>query len=426
MPSRRGVSDEHQEPQRDASTTTSSSTTATRSYDIPDLRRAPDQVLRGVPAGRGAARRAARPRPRGASCARCSRSSRTTRRCARVRRLRARPAALHARRVPRAALTYGSPFKIRVRLAEARARRGGGLPRRDPDHDRRRRVHHERLRARDREPAAPLARRGLLGRRRTPARRSCTRAGSSPSAARWIELERHARRTCSAIRIDQSGKFPATTLLRAMDEEYSTDEALIRLFYDDEGRRRSTTSKQPAKDCSASTWSATSSTPATGEILIVAAARRSREESRRPSLESEHRSSVEVIDEIGRPADPEHARRGHDQAATRRRCSRSTAACARATRRSSRRPASSSTRSSSTRPATASAGSAASASTASSSRTIPEDEQTLHRRTSSTAIRYLLDLRARTRARSTTSTTSATGACARSTSWPARSSARAS
>ncbi len=34
------------------------------------------------------------------------------------------------------------------------------------------------------------------------------------------------------VRIDQSGKFSAMTLLRAMDANYSTDTALLRLFYD--------------------------------------------------------------------------------------------------------------------------------------------------------------------------------------------------
>ena len=35
------------------------------------------------------------------------------------------------------------------------------------------------------------------------------------------------------MRIDQSGKFAATTLLRAMDAKYSTDAAIIHeLFYD--------------------------------------------------------------------------------------------------------------------------------------------------------------------------------------------------
>ncbi len=34
------------------------------------------------------------------------------------------------------------------------------------------------------------------------------------------------------VRIDQSAKIPATTFLRAMDEKYSTDEAILRSFYE--------------------------------------------------------------------------------------------------------------------------------------------------------------------------------------------------
>jgi len=34
-----------------------------------------------------------------------------------------------------------------------------------------------------------------------------------------------------AVRIDQSSKIPATTFLRALDEKYSTTEAIIREFY---------------------------------------------------------------------------------------------------------------------------------------------------------------------------------------------------
>ncbi|MBI1849520.1 MAG: DNA-directed RNA polymerase subunit beta [Planctomycetes bacterium] len=51
-----------------------------------------------------------------------------------------------------------------------------------------------------------------------------------PERGSWIELNVTKKDTL-AVRIDQSGKFPATTLLRAMSEEYSTDEQILRLFY---------------------------------------------------------------------------------------------------------------------------------------------------------------------------------------------------
>ena len=52
-----------------------------------------------------------------------------------------------------------------------------------------------------------------------------------PERGSWIELVVSKKETLG-VRIDQSGKFSAMTLLRAMSPEYSTDAALIRLFYE--------------------------------------------------------------------------------------------------------------------------------------------------------------------------------------------------
>jgi DNA-directed RNA polymerase subunit beta len=52
-----------------------------------------------------------------------------------------------------------------------------------------------------------------------------------PERGSWIELNIGKRETLS-VRIDQSGKFPALTLLRAMDKEYSTDAGLVKLFHE--------------------------------------------------------------------------------------------------------------------------------------------------------------------------------------------------
>ena len=52
-----------------------------------------------------------------------------------------------------------------------------------------------------------------------------------PERGSWIELV-VAKKETLQVRIDQSGKFSAMTLLRAMDPEYSTDAALVELFYD--------------------------------------------------------------------------------------------------------------------------------------------------------------------------------------------------
>jgi len=51
-----------------------------------------------------------------------------------------------------------------------------------------------------------------------------------PERGSWIEFN-VTKKDVLAVRIDQSGKFPATALLRAMSEEFSTDQDLIRLFY---------------------------------------------------------------------------------------------------------------------------------------------------------------------------------------------------
>jgi DNA-directed RNA polymerase subunit beta len=51
-----------------------------------------------------------------------------------------------------------------------------------------------------------------------------------PERGSWIELA-ISKKEALGVRIDQSGKFSAMTLLRAMEPEYSTDNALVKLFY---------------------------------------------------------------------------------------------------------------------------------------------------------------------------------------------------
>jgi len=51
-----------------------------------------------------------------------------------------------------------------------------------------------------------------------------------PERGSWVELN-VTKRDSLSVRIDQSGKFPATTLLRAMDPRFSEDADLIRAFY---------------------------------------------------------------------------------------------------------------------------------------------------------------------------------------------------
>ncbi|UCE58856.1 MAG: DNA-directed RNA polymerase subunit beta [Phycisphaerales bacterium] len=51
-----------------------------------------------------------------------------------------------------------------------------------------------------------------------------------PERGSWIEIE-VTKKDVLIIRIDQSGKLPATTFLRAMDPEFSTDEDIVQKFY---------------------------------------------------------------------------------------------------------------------------------------------------------------------------------------------------
>ncbi|HBP19861.1 MAG TPA: DNA-directed RNA polymerase subunit beta, partial [Planctomycetes bacterium] len=52
-----------------------------------------------------------------------------------------------------------------------------------------------------------------------------------PERGSWIELL-VSRKDTLTVRIDQSGKFPVTTLLRALFEKYDSNEEIIRTFYD--------------------------------------------------------------------------------------------------------------------------------------------------------------------------------------------------
>ncbi len=51
-----------------------------------------------------------------------------------------------------------------------------------------------------------------------------------PERGSWVEMNA-TKKELLMVRIDQSGKFPVTMLLRAMSEDYSTDAQIIRTFY---------------------------------------------------------------------------------------------------------------------------------------------------------------------------------------------------
>ncbi|TVL98699.1 MAG: DNA-directed RNA polymerase subunit beta [Candidatus Brocadia sp. WS118] len=54
-----------------------------------------------------------------------------------------------------------------------------------------------------------------------------------PERGSWIELE-VGKKDILTVKIDQSGKLPATCFLRALSEKYTNDEDIIRLFYETE------------------------------------------------------------------------------------------------------------------------------------------------------------------------------------------------
>jgi len=54
-----------------------------------------------------------------------------------------------------------------------------------------------------------------------------------PERGSWIEMD-VTKKDALAVRIDQSGKFAITMFLRAMDEKYGTDAAILRAFYETE------------------------------------------------------------------------------------------------------------------------------------------------------------------------------------------------
>ena len=95
-------------------------------------------------------------------------------------------------------------------------------------------------------------------------------AASFPSAAAGSSST-SPRRTALGVRIDQSGKFSAMTLLRAMDPKYSTERRPApRVLRDDASRRSSTAAASPrSKARSPSTTSSIRpSSERAGEIIV--------------------------------------------------------------------------------------------------------------------------------------------------------------
>lgn len=85
-----------------------------------------------------------------------------------------------------------------------------------------------------------------------------------PERGSWVEIEVSKKDTLH-IRIDQSGRFPATCFLRAMTEEFSRDEDILRLFYETEVVKLTSPSKLKGSYSVQTVFD-----PKTGEVVLKA------------------------------------------------------------------------------------------------------------------------------------------------------------
>jgi DNA-directed RNA polymerase subunit beta len=111
-----------------------------------------------------------------------------------------------------------------------------------------------------------------------------------PERGSWIEIN-VTRKDLLAVRIDQSSKIAATTFLRAMTEDLGTTDAIVRAFYPVKSAR--------VRDLKPEMWAATTVVePETGEEL-VAAGRQIGE-----ALNKIRESSIKQVDVISKMHDP--------------------------------------------------------------------------------------------------------------------------
>src|SRR5262245_6435854 len=116
-----------------------------------------------------------------------------------------------------------------------------------------------------------------------------------PERGSWIELQVTRKDTLN-VRIDQSGKFSAITLLRAMSPEYSTDEQIIKAFYETESvhvSERNLVKLEGKVACGDAV------DPETGEILVE-----SGQTITKPQAERLTETKLKEVDVISAVADP--------------------------------------------------------------------------------------------------------------------------
>jgi DNA-directed RNA polymerase subunit beta len=111
-----------------------------------------------------------------------------------------------------------------------------------------------------------------------------------PERGSWIEMS-VSKKDVLVIRIDQSGKIPATSFLRAMDERYSKTEDLLRLFYKTESVK--------VKKLEPTMWAVGPIVDTeTGEILVEAGAQLG------DAVTAIQASSLDSVEVIREAADP--------------------------------------------------------------------------------------------------------------------------
>ncbi len=114
-----------------------------------------------------------------------------------------------------------------------------------------------------------------------------------PERGSWIELN-VTKKEVLAVRIDQSGKFPATALLRAVSEEFSTDADIVRLFY--KTKSLSVKSRTFKKNIIGRHVLEQQADPDTGEIIVEALEPVSEEAAER--LKKSGLESVETVADL--------------------------------------------------------------------------------------------------------------------------------
>jgi len=117
-----------------------------------------------------------------------------------------------------------------------------------------------------------------------------------PERGSWIEIS-VSKKDVLTVRIDQSGRFPATTLLRAMSPDYSTTSDLLRLFYETEVVKLS--SKGAAARLRNRVVVGALVNPETGEVLVPTG--QAIPESIISVLMSSKLEEIEVLKEVGDP-----------------------------------------------------------------------------------------------------------------------------